>query len=200
MNRSLEIAITVFLLLVLLPAFIVAVFCVLFFLGKPVLFSQIRSGRDGCRIRVDKLRTMHPHPADVPALEDAERTPAAMALLRRLRLDEIPQLVSVLRGELALVGPRPLLPETVEGLGADGRLRGAVRPGITGWAQVSGNTRLSVEEKLRLDLWYVANRSTALDLRILRETILVPLLGERRRPDRLAAALIVPRPAGRTAP
>lgn len=172
-----------------LPFIAAAILVIRITLGRPVFFSQFRSGQGGRPFRIVKLRTMRPQPAAGPDLSDAARVTPATALLRRLRIDELPQLVAVLRGELALVGPRPLLPETVAGFGPAGEKRGTVRPGLTGWAQVSGNTRLDDEEKLRLDLWYVDNRSAALDLRILRETVSVALFGERRRPERIAAAL-----------
>jgi len=189
MNRNSELAITSFLFLVSLPFIAAAMLAVRIAVGRPVFFTQLRAGRGGCPIRIIKLRTMQPQPADGPALQDAERVTPVTARLRRLRIDELPQLLAVLRGDLALVGPRPLLPETVAGFGAAGRRRGTVRPGLTGWAQVSGNTRLTDDEKLRLDLWYVENRSAALDIRILLETVRVALFGERRRPERLAAAV-----------
>jgi lipopolysaccharide/colanic/teichoic acid biosynthesis glycosyltransferase len=94
----------------------------------------------------------------------------------------------VLAGEMAFVGPRPLLPETVVRCGALGHVRGFVRPGLTGWAQVNGNARLTDEDKLALDIWYVDHRGPLLDLRILIETVGVVLLGERVRHDRLVAA------------
>ena len=98
-------------------------------------------------------------------LPDEARTTRATRLMRKLRVDEIPQLLAVLFGELALVGPRPLLPATVNSFGALGRIRGSVRPGVTGWAQVSGNTLLSNDEKLALDIWYIDHRSLSLDFR-----------------------------------
>jgi lipopolysaccharide/colanic/teichoic acid biosynthesis glycosyltransferase len=188
MNRKTELAIAFILAIVLLPFFLVASVIVGTKLGSPVFFVQKRAGKNGRCIRIVKLRTMRHQPDVGPPLPDAERVTPATDLLRRLRLDELPQLIAVLRGDLALVGPRPLLRHTIEAFGAEGEQRCKVRPGITGWSQVSGNTRLSNDEKLRLDLWYVANRSTALDFRILAETASVALFGERRRPERLIAA------------
>lgn len=136
-----------------------------------------------------KLRTMSDaRDAGGNLLPDERRVSTSGIWLRRMRLDEFPQLLSILRGEMALVGPRPLKPETVMQFGADGVRRGAVRPGLTGWAQVSGNTSLSNEEKLRLDLWYIAHRSAALDLQIIFETIGVALFGEHKNASRLDAA------------
>jgi lipopolysaccharide/colanic/teichoic acid biosynthesis glycosyltransferase len=189
MDRRIEFAAALILFLSFLPFFLLAALIVRISLGAPVFFTQVRAGQDVRRITIVKLRTMHPQPDDGPPLPDAERTTSATELLRRLRLDELPQLLAVLKGDLALVGPRPLLPETIVAFGPDGLIRCSVRPGITGWSQVSGNTRLNDQEKLQLDLWYVANRSTALDFRILAETASVALIGERRRPDRLAAAM-----------
>ena len=188
MDRKLEVAIAAILVFFLLPFFLVACVAVRISLGAPIFFIQTRVGKDGRLIKVHKLRTMHHQPEGEAPLPDDARTTATTFLLRRLRLDELPQLITVIRGDLALVGPRPLLPETIESFGPEGEMRCAVRPGITGWSQVSGNTHLSNDEKLQLDLWYVAHRSTALDFRILFETALVALFGERRKPNRLLAA------------
>lgn len=188
MNRKTELAIAFILSILLLPLVLVASAVVVIKLGLPVFFVQKRTGKSGRCLRVVKLRTMHQQPDDGPLLPDAERVTPATDFLRRLRLDELPQLIAVLRGDLALVGPRPLLRQTIETFGLKGEQRCKVRPGITGWSQVSGNTHLSSDEKLQLDLWYIANRSAALDFRILAETVLVVLLGERRRPERLVVA------------
>lgn len=158
-------------------------------LGPPVMFRQTRAGKDGQVFVVSKFRTMtDARDAAGVLLPDDRRQTRLTRLIRRLRLDELPQLLAVLQGRMALVGPRPLLPQTVAGFGPLGTLRNSVRPGLTGWAQVSGNTRLSDREKLALDLWYVAHRSLWLDLRILAETVLVPLRGEVRVELRLRSA------------
>ncbi len=153
------------------------------------MFRQIRAGKNGRNIVVPKYRTMtDARDAAGQLLADDLRQTRLTRLIRRLRFDELPQLWLVLRGQMALVGPRPLLPATVGGFGALGRLRNSVAPGVTGWAQVNGNTRLSNAEKLALDLWYVGHRSPELDLRVMAETVLVPLRGEIRDLDRLRAA------------
>ena len=113
-------------------------------------------------------------------LPDAERTTLVGSLLRRSRLDELPGLLNVVRGEMNFVGPRPLLPPTIAEKGEAGRRRGEVCPGLTGWAQVNGNTLLTLDEKIALDLWYIDNRSFWLDLQILMRTLLVMVGGERR--------------------
>lgn len=158
-------------------------------LGAPVMFRQARAGQGGRVIVVPKFRTMtDARDARGALLPDAQRETRVTRLIRRLRLDELPQLLAVVRGRMALVGPRPLLPATVAGFGRLGELRNSVPPGLTGWAQISGNTHLDDQEKLALDLWYVAHRSLALDLRILAETALVPLRGEIRSEPRLRRA------------
>ena len=189
MKRYQELFLVVILFLVSLPVQLVVAFILRLQLGAPVMFRQIRAGRDGREIVVPKFRTMTD--ARDPAgqlLPDDLRQTRLTRTIRRLRLDELPQLWLVLGGQMALVGPRPLLPVTVAGFGALGRLRNSVAPGVTGWAQVNGNTRLSNTEKLALDLWYVGHRSPGLDLRIMAETVLVPLRGEIRDPARLRDA------------
>ncbi|MGI9368814.1 MAG: sugar transferase, partial [Ruegeria sp.] len=152
-------------------------------------FSQVRAGRNGQKFLLTKLRSMtNERDASGDLLPDKKRQTSFTRIVRRLRLDEVPQLISILRGNMALIGPRPLMPETIDEFGELGRLRCAIRPGLTGWAQVSGNTNLSNPEKLHLDLWYAAHRSTALDFRIMAETIAVAIRGEHRREDRIGQA------------
>jgi lipopolysaccharide/colanic/teichoic acid biosynthesis glycosyltransferase len=113
-------------------------------------------------------------------LPDSQRITPVGRALRATRLDELPQLWNVLIGDMSLIGPRPLLPETIADAGADGWSRGRIRPGLTGWAQVNGNTLLSDADKIALDNWYISHRSLGLDLRIVARTLLVSLRGERR--------------------
>lgn len=168
-------------LLALLPLALVTAMLVFVTLGRPLLFRQRRSGLHGQAFVLWKFRTMREaRDARGELLPDALRQTALTRLLRATRLDEVPQLLAIFRGQMALVGPRPLLPETIAGFGALGAVRSSVLPGLTGWAQVNGNTCLSDREKLALDLWYVENRSFALDCRILALTVLVILTGERR--------------------
>jgi len=158
-------------------------------LGRPLLFRQPRAGL-GMRIfTIQKFRTMHDSRNASGALlpDDLRETPTTR-LLRRLRLDELPQLLAILRGDMAFVGPRPLLPETVRAFGELGRLRCTVRPGATGWAQVSGNSRLTDAQKLALDIWYIDHRSLALDILILFLTVVTLVRGERIEPDHVAQA------------
>jgi lipopolysaccharide/colanic/teichoic acid biosynthesis glycosyltransferase len=175
--------------IILLPVFVFVFLLILSTLGRPVFFVQTRVGRGTVQFRLVKFRTMSEATgADGQSLSDELRVTPVTRLVRRLRLDEIPQLWMILRGDMALVGPRPLLAQTIAGFGAAGIERCRVRPGLTGWAQVSGNSFLTNEEKLDLDLWYIENRSAALDLRILLETVRVALFGEVRSPERLAEA------------
>ena len=189
MNRQLELLIALSALLVATPILVVVWIVILATLGRPVFFFQHRAGRGGTTIRLMKFRTMtDERDAAGELLPDAERETPTTKLIHRIRVDELPQLFAIVSGKMSLVGPRPLLPSTIEELGAIGQMRCSVKPGLTGWAQVSGNTNLSLDEKLQLDLWYVSHRSLGLDLRILVETIAVAAFGERRNPDRLETA------------
>lgn len=148
--------------------------------GRPILFRQMRVSKGGRSFHVVKFRTMHnARDASGQLLPDALRITRVGRLLRATRLDELPQLWNIISGAMSMIGPRPLLPETIARAGEKGRLRCTVRPGLTGWAQVNGNALLSDADKFALDLWYIANRSTALDLRILGRTLLVATMGER---------------------
>jgi len=158
-------------------------------LGRPLLFRQVRCGLARRPFALVKFRTMRDlRDAAGELLPDAQRETAVTRLIRRLRLDEIPQLLAIVSGEMRFIGPRPLKPETIEGFGALGEVRCSVPPGLSGWAQVNGNTRLSNAEKLALDIWYVDHRTPALDARILLLTVVTLLVGERVRPEALARA------------
>lgn len=136
--------------------------------GRPVLFVQRRIGRGGRPFDVYKFRTLPPDPHPTGASR-AQATWVG-AVLRRWGLDELPQLWNVVRGEMSLVGPRPTLPEQVARYGPFERQRLAVRPGLTGWAQIHGRNALSWPERIAFDVWYVHHRSLRLDLRILLRT------------------------------
>lgn len=148
--------------------------------GAPILFRQVRVSKDGRLFHVVKFRTMNDkRDGQGHLLADQLRTTRLGRFLRRFRLDELPQLWNIVTGAMALIGPRPLLPVTIADAGEAGRLRCTVAPGLTGWAQVNGNSLLSDKDKFALDLWYIANRSLWLDLTILARTILVAVGGER---------------------
>lgn len=141
-------------------------------MGSPILFKQLRPGLNGRPFAVLKFRTMTGSldRAGRP-LPDAARLTGIGQGLRRLSLDELPQLLNVLRGEMSLVGPRPLLIEYLSLYSPEQGRRHEVRPGITGWAQVNGRNALSWDEKFEMDVWYVDNRSFWLDMKILLLTI-----------------------------
>lgn len=142
-------------------------------LGSPVLFSQVRPGLHGHPFRLIKFRTMtDARDESGRVLPDAERLTGFGRMLRASSLDELPELWNVLRGEMSLVGPRPLLMQYLDRYTPRQARRMEVRPGITGWAQVNGRNALSWEERFELDVWYVDNRSLLLDLKILALTAL----------------------------
>jgi lipopolysaccharide/colanic/teichoic acid biosynthesis glycosyltransferase len=140
--------------------------------GSPVLFSQVRPGYFGKPFKIYKFRTMtDKRDAQGNLLPDAERLTRLGRFLRASSLDELPELFNVLRGEMSLVGPRPLLMQYLTRYSPEQARRHATLPGITGWAQVNGRNALTWEDKFRLDVWYVENWSIGLDLKILGMTI-----------------------------
>jgi lipopolysaccharide/colanic/teichoic acid biosynthesis glycosyltransferase len=147
----------------------------------PVLYRQRRAGYRGAPFDLYKLRTMHPgaDPVGVgtPVLEGDPRVTRAGRLLRRFSLDELPNLVNVIRGEMAIVGPRPTLEAQVELYTPHQRRRLEVKPGLTGWAQVNGRAGIPWEERIELDVWYVEHRTPMLDLRILARSLRLLLTG-----------------------
>ena len=141
-------------------------------MGPPALFRQQRPGRNGQPFILFKFRTMKDaNGPDGQPLPDAERLTPLGEFVRRSSLDELPQLLNVLRGDMSLVGPRPLLMEYLPLYSARQARRHEVRPGITGWAQVNGRNALGWPEKLEMDAWYVENRSFLLDMKILLLTV-----------------------------
>jgi len=155
------------------PLLLLLVVLVRVCLGSPVLFRQQRPGLHGKPFSIYKFRSMNDaRDANGELLPDAERLTALGKIMRRLSLDELPQLFNVLRGELSLVGPRPLLMEYLPLYSKEQARRHEVRPGITGWAQVKGRNAISWEERFRLDVWYVEHQSFFLDIKILWLTLL----------------------------
>jgi lipopolysaccharide/colanic/teichoic acid biosynthesis glycosyltransferase len=148
-------------------------------MGSPVLFRQVRPGYQGRLFRMVKFRTMRDaiDPDGRPA-PDAQRLTRLGRLLRSTSLDELPELWNALKGDMSLVGPRPLLPEYLPLYTPEQARRHDVRPGITGWAQVNGRNAISWEQKLALDVWYVDHRSLWLDLRIVLLTLKKVLVRE----------------------
>jgi lipopolysaccharide/colanic/teichoic acid biosynthesis glycosyltransferase len=147
-------------------------------MGPPVLFRQLRAGRGGVPFELLKVRTMRALRAgEDPYESDGDRLTPLGRRLRTWSLDELPQLVNVLRGDMSLVGPRPLPLAYVDRYSDEQRRRLLVRPGITGWAQVNGRNAVEWDDRFRLDLWYVDHASLSLDLRILGRTLRQVLRG-----------------------
>ncbi len=173
MKRFFDFSAALVLLLLLSPVMIGAGLLVWLKLGRPVLFRQQRPGLRGHPFFIYKFRTMNAARDDHGVLlPDAERLTGLGRFMRRFSLDELPQLFNVLRGELSLIGPRPLLMEYLPLYSAEQARRHEVRPGITGWAQVNGRNAISWEERFRLDVWYVDHQSLKLDMKILWMTLL----------------------------
>lgn len=172
MKRFFDFCVALGALTVLLLPLAVVALLVRVKLGQPVLFRQVRPGLHGQPFMMVKFRTMtDARDANGQWLSDADRLTAFGRFLRSTSLDELPELWNVLRGEMSLVGPRPLLMEYLPLYSAEQMRRHEVRPGITGWAQVHGRNALSWEERFKLDVWYVDNQSIWLDLRILGMTV-----------------------------
>jgi lipopolysaccharide/colanic/teichoic acid biosynthesis glycosyltransferase len=187
MPRIFDIAVAAVALAILSPVLLIAAVAIKLGSRGPVIYRQRRVGRNGREFELFKLRTMElgSDPVGVgrvvargdPRVTDAGR------LLRRTSLDEIPNLVNVLRGEMAIVGPRPTIPAQVEGYTPFQHRRHEVRPGLTGWAQVQGRAGIPWEERIELDVEYVERRSLALDLRILARTMWLLVTGHGLAPD-----------------
>jgi lipopolysaccharide/colanic/teichoic acid biosynthesis glycosyltransferase len=172
LKRLFDFAVAATLLLVLWPLMLLLALLIRWKMGPPALFRQQRPGRDGRPFVLLKFRTMKDaNGPDGQPLPDAERLTPLGQFIRRTSLDELPQLLNVLRGDMSLVGPRPLLMEYLPLYNARQARRHEVRPGITGWAQVNGRNALGWPDRLEMDAWYVENRSFLLDLKILLLTV-----------------------------
>lgn len=168
MKRLLDLVLTVPALLVLWPVLLVLALLVRVNLGSPVLFRQTRPGLGGEPFTILKFRTMRDALGpDGKPLPDCDRLTRFGRFLRASSLDELPELLNVLKGEMSLVGPRPLLMQYLDRYTPRQARRHEVRPGITGWAQVNGRNAISWEEKFELDVWYIDHQSVMLDLKIL---------------------------------
>lgn len=174
MTRVLDVVLAAALLALTAPLLALAALAIRLESRGPVFYRQLRVGRDGRPFELWKLRTMVPGAesmgAGIYVLEGDPRITRTGRLLRRFSLDELPNLVNVLRGEMSVVGPRPTVQEQVDRYTDRQRRRLEVRPGITGWAQINGRTSLPWPERIELDVWYVEHRSLRLDLRILVRT------------------------------
>lgn len=158
--------------LVLLPVILILIILIRFKLGSPVFFSQVRPGVGGKPFKMFKFRSMtDERDSDGNLLPDSERLTKFGSLLRSSSLDELPGLWNVLKGDMSLVGPRPLLMEYLPLYNREQYRRHDVKPGITGWAQVNGRNAISWSDKFKLDVWYVDNQSFWLDIKILLMTV-----------------------------
>ncbi|HEY4308522.1 MAG TPA: sugar transferase [Pirellulales bacterium] len=177
-KRAFDLAVAVPALVVFSPIIALTALAVRWRLGAPVIFRQERPGQNGTPFEVYKFRTMvDTRDAAGNLLPDAERLPAFGIFLRRTSLDELPQLWNVVRGDMSLVGPRPLMMRYLGRYSAEQFRRHDCLPGITGWAQVNGRNDISWERKFELDVWYVDHLSFWLDLKTLWLTVLKTVLG-----------------------
>jgi lipopolysaccharide/colanic/teichoic acid biosynthesis glycosyltransferase len=187
MPRVVDILIAAVALVLLSPLLLIAAIAIKLGSRGPVLYRQRRVGLDGEEFEMLKLRTMvqgsDPVGVGTVVSRDDPRVTAAGRLLRRTSLDEIPNLVNVLGGEMAIVGPRPTIPAQVKDYTPRQRRRHEVRPGITGWAQVQGRAGIPWEERIELDIDYVDHRGATLDARILAKTLWLLLTGHGLAPN-----------------
>lgn len=187
MNRPLELFLTLIASLLAVPVALVAAFLIRLEGGGSAIYRQRRVGLGGEEFEMLKLRTMvagsDPVGVGTIVARDDPRVTRIGRFLRRTSLDELPNLVNVLRGEMALVGPRPTIPAQVADYSRRQHRRHEVRPGITGWAQVQGRAGIPWEERIELDVEYVDNRSLGLDLEILRRTVWLAATGQGLAPD-----------------
>jgi len=187
MPRPLDVLIAALALVVLSPFLLAAALAIKLGSRGPVIYRQLRVGRDGAEFEMWKLRTMvqgsDPVGVGTVVTRDDPRVTGVGRTLRRTSLDEVPNLVNVLRGEMAIVGPRPTIPAQVDDYTPRQQRRHEVLPGITGWAQVQGRAGIPWEERIELDVWYVEHRSAALDARILARTVRLVLSGQGLAPD-----------------
>jgi lipopolysaccharide/colanic/teichoic acid biosynthesis glycosyltransferase len=165
------------------PLLVLAAIAILMDDGRPVWFLQRRAGLGGRPFVVRKLRTMRVNTLSVAEVGQVDPSHALVTpvgrFARRLRLDELPQMLNVLAGDMSLVGPRPAMPEDAEAYGTFERRRLETRPGVTGWAQVNGNVKLTWPQRIMMDVWYIDHWSIWLDVRILLRTMTVVVQGER---------------------
>lgn len=173
LKRLLDLGVSLIFLSLFFPVYLVIAIMVRKKIGSPVLFRQERAGLNGKPFTIYKFRTMTEQKDEKGnLLPDEKRLVPFGLFLRRTSLDEIPEFFNVLKGEMSLVGPRPLLVEYMERYSPEQKRRHLVKPGITGWAQVNGRNNISWEEKFEYDLWYVDNWNVLVDLKILFITVL----------------------------
>ncbi len=176
-------------LVVLSPLLLVVAILVKKKLGSPVIFKQERAGYKGRPFTIYKFRTMtDERDKKGNLLPDEKRLTKFGAFLRKTRIDETPEMLWILMGDLSIVGPRPLLMSSLDMLSDYGKRRFEMRPGLTGWSQINGNTQLSIQEKEALDLWYVDHANLFLDIKIIFLTLCVVFFGEKRNEPHITEA------------
>ena len=172
MKRIFDLLLASFGLILFIPIILFTALLIRMKLGTPIIFKQQRPGLNGRLFELYKFRTMTDERDETgELLPDHVRLTPLGKLIRKLSLDEFPQLINVIKGEMSLIGPRPLLPEYLALYSDEQAKRHLVKPGITGWAQINGRNSITWEEKFKLDVWYVENQSFILDLKILFLTI-----------------------------
>lgn len=172
MKRTFDLIVSITVLVIALPLMAGLALIIVWKMGRPVLFKQKRPGLNGQPFMLYKFRTMTDgKDADGKLLSDSERLTPFGIFMRSLSLDELPQLINVIRGDLSLVGPRPLLMDYLVLYNETQKKRHMVKPGITGWAQVNGRNSITWEEKFEMDVWYAENRTFLTDLRIILMTV-----------------------------
>jgi lipopolysaccharide/colanic/teichoic acid biosynthesis glycosyltransferase len=178
-KRFLDILLSLVALTVLSPFLLLLWLCVRKKLGKPAVFRQERPGKDEKIFTMYKFRTMtEEKDENGELLPDERRLTPVGAMLRRMSLDELPELLNILKGDMSLIGPRPLLIRYLPLYSAEQARRHTVRPGLTGWAQINGRNAITWNEKFKLDVWYVTHLSARTDLRILGRTVMAVLKRE----------------------
>lgn len=171
MKRFIDTVISALLLITTLPILLITSIAIVIKIDNPVLFKQTRPGKNEKPFQILKFRTMtDERDTNGELLPDDKRMTKTGNFIRKTSIDELPQLINVLKGDLSLVGPRPLLMEYLPLYTEEQKKRHLVKPGITGWAQVNGRNAISWEEKFKLDVWYVENQSFKLDIYILYKT------------------------------
>lgn len=182
-KRAIDIVISASVLIVFLPLMLMVSLMILVEDGRPVLYRQKRVGKDFKEFELIKFRSMKVNNIPVEEMgqvrEDHPLVTKVGKVIRRLKIDELPQMINVLMGDMSLVGPRPTVPEQVKSYSDFEKIRLKMKPGITGWAQVNGNTQLSWEERIKLDVWYIEHWSIWLDFLIIIKTIKVVIFGEK---------------------
>lgn len=172
MKRIYDLIVSITVLVVTLPLMVSLAFIIVWKMGRPVLFTQKRPGLHGEPFMLYKFRTMTDEKDDEgKLLPDSERLTSFGTRMRSLSLDELPQLINVIKGDISLVGPRPLLMDYLVLYNDTQKKRHTVKPGITGWAQVNGRNSITWEEKFAMDVWYAENRTFLMDMKIIFMTI-----------------------------